>query len=119
MPDEMTHWERVRAALEGAPVDRAPVSVWRHFLAEETAAQSLADAMLGFQREYDWDFMKVNPRASYHSEDWGLKLRFGAAEDGGHLTVDWPVKEGADWDKIEPLDPRKGVLAEQLEPWPW
>ena len=111
----MTPWERVRAALKGAAVDRTPVSVWGHFLGEETAAQSLADAMLGFQREYDWDFMKVNPRASYHSEDWGLKLRFGAAENGGHLMVGWPVKQAVDWDKIEPLDSRKGVLAEQLE----
>lgn len=31
MPHNMTHWERVRAALEGAPVDRPPMSMWRHF----------------------------------------------------------------------------------------
>ena len=62
-------------------MDRPPVSMWRHFYAEETAADTLAEAMLGFQREYDWDFMKVNPRASYHAEDWGLEMRTG----GGRL----------------------------------
>ena len=71
MADQMTHWERVRGALQGQALDRPPLSMWRHFYRQETSAQGLADAMLGFQRRFDWDFMKVNPRASYHAEDWG------------------------------------------------
>ena len=61
--------ERVQAALAGEPVDWPPVSMWRHFYEFEETAEGLAEAMLGFQRRYDWDFMKVNPRASYHAED--------------------------------------------------
>ena len=77
----MNHRERVLACLAGEYVDRPPASMWRHFYAEETAPDTLAEAMLGFQREYDWDFMKVNPRASYHAEDWGLVRCAPAATD--------------------------------------
>ena len=113
MTDSMNHRERVLACLAGEDVDRPPASMWRHFYAEETAAGTLAEAMLGFQREYDWDFMKVNPRASYHAEDWGLAMRTG--DDGSPGPVSWPVREPGDWTRLEVLDPSAGVLGEQLE----
>ncbi|MCH7800195.1 MAG: hypothetical protein IIC24_01495 [Chloroflexi bacterium] len=115
MVDQMTRWERVRAALTGGDVDRIPISLWRHFWGQETTAQGLSDAMMGFQNEYDWDFMKINPRASYHAEDWGLKMRFSGSDSQSHETVDWPVKSPADWRKIERLDPTVGALGEQLQ----
>jgi uroporphyrinogen decarboxylase len=59
--------------------------------------------------------MKINPRASYHAEDWGLKMRFSGSDSQAHETVDWPVKSPHDWSKIERLDPTQGVLGEQLE----
>ena len=113
MTDSMNHRERVLACLAGNDVHRPPASMWRHFYAEETAPDTLAEAMLGFQREYDWDFMKVNPRASYHAEDWGLAMRAGG--DGSPVPVSWPVSEPADWTRLEVLDPHAGVLGEQLE----
>ena len=115
MADQMTHWERVRAAVKGEKVDRPPVSAWRHFYSQETSAQGLAESMLEFQRRYDWDFMKVNPRASYHAEDWGVRLRFSDSDSVAHQVVDWPIKTAADWETIRPLDVNRGVLAEQLE----
>ena len=115
MPEQMTHWERVRAALAGDEVDRPPVSMWRHFYSRETSARGLAEAMLAFQREFEWDLMKVNPRASYHAEDWGVRLSFSGSDSEGHKLIDWPVREAADWEAIEPLDVHAGVLGEQLE----
>ena len=115
MPEETNRWERVRAALSGADVDRPPVSVWRHFYSRETSAEGLSDAMLGFQREYDWDFVKANPRASYHSEDWGVRLDFSESDLQPHEVVDWPIKSALDWESIRPLDPQQGVLGEQIE----
>ena len=113
MSESMNHRERVLACLAGNEVDRPPASMWRHFYAEETAPDTLAEAMLGFQREYDWDFMKVNPRASYHAEDWGLEMRTGG--DGSPQPASWPVSEPGDWTRLEVLDPSAGVLGEQLE----
>jgi uroporphyrinogen decarboxylase len=112
MSTEMTHWERVRAALKGEDVDRVPVSMWRHFFSRETSAEALAEAMLGFQNKFDWDFMKVNPRASYHTEDWGVRTQYhGDAEPD---VIETPVKAPEDWQKLKVLDINKGVLKEHL-----
>ena len=60
----MNKIERVDAALKGAAVDRAPISFWGHSYLKEWSAEELAEAMLANYRTYDWDYMKVNPRAS-------------------------------------------------------
>ena len=113
MVSKMTHWERIRAALKGDEVDCLPVSMWRHFFARESSADTLAEAMLGFQRRFDWDFMKVNPRASYHVEDWGVKMKYEG--DGEPRMVEAPVKAPGDWKKLKVLDVNKGVLKEHLD----
>ena len=112
MAREMTRWERVRAALKGQDVDRVPVSMWRHFFTKETSAESLAEAMLGFQSRFDWDFMKVNPRASYHVEDWGVRVKYQG--DASPTVIETPVKTPTDWLKLKVLDINKGVLGEHL-----
>ena len=71
----MTRRERIRKTIQGERTDRPPMSFWRHFYDREGSAKDLAEAMLEFQRKYDWDFMKVNPRASYHVEDWMSAIR--------------------------------------------
>jgi uroporphyrinogen decarboxylase len=113
MKTEMTHRERIRAAIEGKEVDRLPVSMWRHFFDKELSAESLAETMLTFQKRFDWDFMKVNPRASYHVEDWGVKM--GRKGDVEPEVLQTPVKVPEDWLKFEKLDVNRGVLKEQLD----
>ena len=61
--------ERVEAAL-----DRVPVSAWGHLLPAETSTDTLAQATITFAKEYDWDWVKVNPRASYFAEAWGSEF---------------------------------------------
>ncbi|OGO36694.1 MAG: hypothetical protein A2147_03425 [Chloroflexi bacterium RBG_16_57_8] len=113
MSDRMTHWERIRATLKGQATDRTPVSMWRHFYEKETTPESLAEAMLGFQSRFDWDFMKVNPRASYHVEGWGVKVAYHGSE---HPKVtQYPIKDPADWMKLEVLPLNSGVLKEHLD----
>lgn len=111
----MTKRQRVLAALRGQEVDRPPISLWRHFFVDEATPQGLARAMLGFQRQFDWDFMKVNPRASYHVEDWGVKIQFSGDPLVGPKVMDCPVKTPADWARVGPLNVRRGVLGEHLE----
>lgn len=113
MAEQMTHRERIRATLEGQEVDRVAVSMWRHFYGKETSARSLAEAMLAFQKKFDWDFVKVNPRASYHCEGWGLEVKY--AGDRSPEITKTPVKEPGDWLKIETLKLNRGVWKEHLE----
>lgn len=113
MSAQMTHWERVRATLKGEDTDYTPISMWRHFFDRETKPETLAQALLGFQERFDWDFMKVNARASYHVEEWGVKVAYHGAE---HPKVtETPIKTPDDWLKLEVLPLDRGVLKEHLD----
>lgn len=112
----MTRRERIRKTLLGEPTDRPPVALWRHFYHREGSSKDLSEAMLEFQREYDWDLLKVNPRASYHVEDWGVKTRRpGLGPLDKPKVVESVVRSPEDWDRIRPLDPTQGVLGEHLD----
>ncbi|MDP6548571.1 MAG: uroporphyrinogen decarboxylase family protein [Dehalococcoidia bacterium] len=112
MAGQMTHRERTMAALNGQPVDRPPISMWRHFFSEEKTAEELAAAMLGYQQRYDWDYMKVNVRANIHAEAWGLKIRYDG--DQPPTVVETPIKEPDDWLRLEVPSLDQGPLAEHL-----
>ncbi len=100
----MTKIERINAALKGEEVDAVPISFWRHFYHQERDPDLLADALLVFQREHEWDFMKVNPRASYHVEGWGNRYSYTDDPDTPPTRVSHVVHTRGDWAKIGVLD---------------
>jgi uroporphyrinogen decarboxylase len=111
----MNKLERVGAALRGAPVDRVPISFWGHDYLREWSPTGLAEAMLENYHACDWDYMKVNPRASYHVEDWGAVLEPSRDANRGPTFTRPAVVEPGDWRRLRPLEPDRGVLGEQLE----
>jgi uroporphyrinogen decarboxylase len=110
----MDRYERVQTALAGKAVDRVPVSAWGHFYNKETSAEGLADIMLSFQSQYDWDFLKIHARASYHVEGWGFTYIPSVHPDKPHQTTSHPIRDAKDWRKLRPLSPEVGSLKEQL-----
>lgn len=114
MNDRYSHRERLQMILAGEKPDRHAASFWRHFFHREHHAEGTAEAMLSFQKEFDWDFMKINPRADYHVEDWGLKQEWSHDEFKKHGKSNFPVSRPEDWSKITPLPSSAPVLAEHL-----
>ncbi|MCE1255599.1 MAG: hypothetical protein LWX83_18870, partial [Anaerolineae bacterium] len=107
--------ERVEAALAGDRVDRVPVSAWRHFIPDELQVDRLAETSLNFFFQYDWDWLKVNPRATYYAEAWGNTYDF---QDYAHVYPKWldgPVHTPEDLNKIGVVSGSSGVFDEQLQ----
>jgi uroporphyrinogen decarboxylase len=113
--EKYNHRERLELILAGEKPDRFAASFWRHYFHLENNAVGTAEAMLGFQREFDWDFMKINPRADYHVQDWGLKLEYSRSELEKHKKLSFPIQTPEDWRKIEPLPCTAPTLAEHLK----
>lgn len=111
----MNKKERVDAALRGDPVDRVPASMWGHDFEREWNPHTLTEAMVENFARYDWDYMKVNPRASYHVEGWGVKVRPSGERYKAPIIEDTPIKTASDWKRLRPLEPDEGVLGEQLQ----
>ena len=113
--ERYSHRDRLAIILAGERPDRFAASFWRHFFHLEHTADGTADAMLRFQKEFDWDFMKVNPRADYHGQDWGVKLKLSNREMENHVKQSFPITRIEDWSKIAPLAMTAPVLAEHLK----
>ena len=106
--------ERVRAALAGAAVDRPPAGFWGHDFRREWSAEGLAAAMLERFHAHDWDYMKVNPRATYYAEAWGCRYAPSGNASEGPVTQDYVLKSAADLASVQRISGTGGVFAEQL-----
>jgi uroporphyrinogen decarboxylase len=115
MDEPMTPRNRIAAAVAGKVVDRPPVSFWGHAYDRESNAEDLAAVTIDAWERYRWDFVKLNPRASYHGEAWGLRTRYPGARHEKPQTVTVPVKRIEDWDTIRPLGPEAAPFAEQIQ----
>jgi uroporphyrinogen decarboxylase len=111
----MTPRERVWAALSGEVLDRPPVSFWGHFYHRESTARELVDATVEHQREFGWDWVKLNPRKHYHVEPWGVSYRYSGLAAEKPVLEKWPVHQPGDWAAVTERPHDGGALGEQIE----
>lgn len=114
----MSDWSkrrRLEAAIAGEQVDRVPVALWRHWPGDDQDAEALTAVHMQWQRDYDWDFMKVGPSSSYTVAGWGLRDKWVGNIEGTRDYVFRPIQKPSDWEKLTVLDPHKGQLATQLK----
>lgn len=113
----MPNWNkrgRLEATIEGNSHDRPPVALWRHWPGDDQDAEALAAAHLKWQREYDWDLIKVSPSSSYCLADWGSGDRWEGSVEGTRTYVQRVIRQPEDWEMLHVLDPRRGMLATQI-----
>jgi len=110
----MNSKERINALLTGREPDRTPVVAWRHFYHREYDPKQFVAATVDFQRKFNWDFVKINPRASYHVEGWGAQYVPPKNPLDKPQRLSFPVGLPSDWEKIEELPLGVGVLAGEL-----
>ncbi len=111
---EMSHWERVRAALKGEETDRVPISLWRHWPVEDETPQGLAAATLRWQRDYDFDLIKLTPTGTYGIEDWGAETTYVPNDHGVRTIVQYGVTSVDQWPGLEQLHVTRGYLGNQI-----
>jgi len=115
MNDKFTPRERIEIILKGEQPDRFAASLWRHFFHLESSAEKMAEAMIDYQNKYNWDFMKINPRASFHAEDWGNRFDWSTDQFANHTHTAYAVNDPEDWDKIDVLPTTAPILADHLK----
>src|SRR5258705_12684279 len=90
--------ERVRAALAGRPVDRAPFTVWYHFGNQHAPAERTAQVHLEFFDHYDLDLLKL-------MNDYDYPMPAGMEA----------IASAADLGKLAPFDPVTSPFGIQLQ----
>ncbi|MBM7539956.1 uroporphyrinogen decarboxylase family protein [Amphibacillus cookii] len=107
---------RFKKTLSQEVCDRAVVSGWHHFLDKEHTANDLAEATVNFAKQYDWDWIKINPRATYLAEAFGNVYDFTDYQWVFPKQVKAIVQTPCDLSKITRLDISKSApLQEQLD----
>ena len=111
---QMTKRERLAATINGQEVDRTAVALWRHFPGDDQRPADLAQSQLVWQREYDWDFIKVSPSSSFHVLDWGVEDEWQGGNEGSRVYTKRVVFKPEDWAALRPLGPTEGHHAGQI-----
>lgn len=111
----MNHWERIRSTIKGEETDFTPISLWRHWPTYEETALALATSTIRWQREYDFDLIKITPMGTYAIEDWGAKT-FYNPNPNGVRTVVKPLSINADeYPRLKKLKVTDGCYGMQLQ----
>ena len=109
-----THRERIQAAIKGEMIDRPPVALWRHFPVDDQAPETLANAILHFQSNYDFDLVKVTPASSFSVKDWGVDDEWVGDTEGTRRYTQRVINDARDWESLPLLEPSAPHLAGQL-----
>lgn len=107
--------ERLEKTIAGEPTDRVPVALWRHWPGDDQRAADLAQAVIDFQKRWDFDFVKVTPASSYCLTDYGVQDRWVGSLEGTRDYIKSVITRSLDWTEIRKLDPTKGSLGIQLD----
>jgi uroporphyrinogen decarboxylase len=110
-----THKQRIQACLDGQDADRPAVALWRHFPVDDQDPRLLADAILQFQRTYDFDLVKVTPASSFCLKDWGVEDEWMGDTEGTRRYTKRVIHRPQDWENLPVLEPDVHHLAAQLD----
>lgn len=110
-----THRERVQAAIRGEIIDRPPVALWRHFPVDDQSPETLAEAHLHYQQNYDFDLVKVTPASSFCLIDWGVEDEWRGDTEGTRRYTKRVISDPRDWEALPIMQPTSTHLAAQIE----
>ncbi len=113
----MTSRERIYKTIKGESVDRIPFSLWRHFPDVDQTSQGLAEAVVNFQKKFEFDLVKITPASGYFAEALGGKfvpIKTGL-QKGIRECVHFPIKNSSDWKKIKLIDISQRILRRELD----
>jgi uroporphyrinogen decarboxylase len=112
---KLSHRERLHACITGDPaLDHPPVALWRHFPVDDQDPETLAAAVLDFQRRYDFDLVKVTPASSFSIKDWGAVDVWEGNTEGTRRYTRRVIETPQDWERLPVLSPSSYYLAQQL-----
>jgi len=100
--------------LAGRPLNRTPRALWRHFPLEEFDTRAFVAATVQFQREHRFDLVKITPRSSFGIRDFGCRDEPSGDALGRPRYLGKVIRDPSDWERLMPLEPSRGALAQQV-----
>ena len=105
--------ERVESALAMGVADRPPVGAWGHTYREEWSVDDLAGVTVERARQFEWDFVKFQPRATCFAEAFGSVYIPAGHRLKGPVLVSAAVPDLEAWHTVSERNPT--ALQDQVE----
>jgi uroporphyrinogen decarboxylase len=115
MSKSLNHRERLEKVLAGEKPDRIPVAFWRHFPVDDQRPERLAKAIIEYQKQNEFDFVKVTPASSFCLFDYGIRDEWKGNPEGTREYVIPFIKGPKEFNKIHLLSPKFGRLGDQIK----
>jgi len=104
--------------------DRPPVGAWGHTYREEWSPEALAAVTVERARQYGWDFVKFQPRASCFAEAFGSVYHPSGHRLRGPILIQPAVPDLDSWASVQVVEPKAlddqvasiGMVARELGP---
>ena len=93
--------------------DRPPVGAWGHTYREEWSPEDLAAVTVLRARQFGWDFVKFQPRATCFAEAFGSVYKPAGHRLKGPVLVSTAVPDLDSWRTVEMVNPK--ALDDQVE----
>jgi uroporphyrinogen decarboxylase len=93
--------------------DRPPVGAWGHTYREEWSPQALASITVERARQFGWDFVKFQPRASSFAEAFGSVYKPAGHRLKGPVLITPAVPDLESWRTVELVN--RKALDDQVE----
>ena len=93
--------------------DRPPVGAWGHTYREEWSPEALAAITVERARQFGWDFVKFQPRASSFAEAFGSVYTPAGHRLKGPILVTAAVPDLESWRNVRLVNPK--ALDDQVE----
>ena len=110
----MSKFELIKETLLGNLGEQIPFSFWKHHPNKDRTPEGLADAEIGFHKQYDHDLMKISFFGHYPCIDFGCTAEYDGKISGSTTLTSFPVKSFSDWETIEPVDINAGEFGNQI-----
>ncbi len=107
--------QRMRAMVEGKPVDRIGVSAWKHFYLEDRHPEDFFKRTAGFQDAYNWDFVKVSYNGYLMPEAFGADIAWSPDSNTFPTMLKHNVNHPAEWGKLRPASVKDGALRREID----
>jgi uroporphyrinogen decarboxylase len=116
--------ERVAAAIALEVADRPPVGAWGHTYKEEWSPEALANVTVERARQFGWDFVKFQPRATTFAEAFGSAYKPAGHRLKGPVMVSAAVPDLDAWRTVKLVNRKAfddqvesiGIVARELGP---
>lgn len=111
----MNRRERIETTIAGHSPDRVPAALWRHFPGDDQRTADLAQSIVAYQQQYQWDFVPIMPASTYAVADYGVQSVWDGAATGDRTITRRVITRSLAWTELRTLNPEQGEFGKHME----